>query len=136
MEKIQEFLNDWTEDLLGTKTIFLSLIEGIMGKKDIELEFIARPGISYSLRGIQREQKERPLFVMIDVIDNDPKERWLSVCFYGDMVNDPEEIGDLIPGGLLGSDGYCFDITGSDEKIKEYVGNRIQEAYQHSINLN
>ena len=136
MEKIHKFIDDWTEDSLGTKPIFLSLVEGIMDRNNIDLEFNARPGISFSLRGIHRKQIERPLFVMIDVIDDDPKQRWLSVCFYGDMVNDPEELGDLIPGGLLGSDGYCFDITGFDEKIKEYVGNRIQEAYENAYNPN
>jgi hypothetical protein len=69
---------------------------------------------------------------MIDIIDDDPKQRWLSVCFYGDTIEDPDDQGDLIPGGLLGSDGYCFNLTESDESLKEYVGQRIQEAYEHA----
>jgi len=69
---------------------------------------------------------------MIDVIDDDPNERWLSVCFYGDMVQDPDELGDLIPGGLLGSDGYCFDISEADDRLASYVSQRIQEAYAFS----
>ena len=132
MEEVVQFLNEWTEDSLGTKPIFKSLVESIINKEDIELVFNARPGISYSLRGIQKQQNDRPLFVMIDVIDDDPNQRWLSVCFYDDMITDPEELGDLIPGGLLGSDGYCFDITESDEKSKAYVGKRIQEAYENA----
>jgi hypothetical protein len=136
MEEVYKFLSEWTEDALGTKPIFLSLLENIMAKEDIEVAFNARPGISYSLRGVQKQRKDRPLFVMIDVIDDDPKQRWLSVCFYGDMINDPEDLGDLIPGGLLGSDGYCFDLTDSDEENKVYVGKRIQEAYEKACNHN
>jgi hypothetical protein len=91
-------------------------------------EFQQRPGVSYSIRLKHEHQTDRPLFAMIDVIDDDPSQRWLSVCFYGDMIQDPEQMGDLIPEGLLGSDGYCFDITGSDASIRDYVGQRILEA--------
>ena len=82
------------------------------------------------MRGIHESQNDTPLFVMIDVIDDDSKARWLSVCIYGDMIEDPDELGDLIPQGLLGSDGYCFDIIESDEFLKEYVCERIQEAFE------
>ena len=44
------------------------------------------------------------LFAIIDVIDDDPQARWLSVCFYGDMITDPEGRGEVIPGGLAGAD--------------------------------
>jgi hypothetical protein len=110
---------------------FMILLNTFLGKEKVSIEFFERPGISYSLRGIHESQKDRPLFVMIDVIDDDPKARWLSVCFYGDMIKDPDERGDLIPEGLLGSDGYCFDIIESDEPLKEYVCERIQEAYEN-----
>ena len=72
---------------------------------------------------------------MLDVIDDDPGHRWLSVCFYGDMITDPDELGDLIPGGLLGSDGYCFDISEEDDALREYVGVRIQEAYEEALKI-
>ena len=136
MEDITQFLNDWTEDSLGTKSIFVSLVDGVLSKNGVEFEFNARPGISYSLRGIPKIPTNRPLFVMVDVIDDNPAQRWLSVCFYGDMISDPEDLGDLIPGGLLGSDGYCFDIINADEHLKEYVGKRIQEAYDCTCNSN
>jgi hypothetical protein len=73
---------------------------------------------------------------MIDVIDDDPGQRWLSVCFYGDMIEDPAELGDLIPEGLLGADGYCFDITESDDQVQDYVSERIREAYVKAGNGN
>jgi hypothetical protein len=66
---------------------------------------------------------------MVDVIDDDPAERWLSVCFYGDMITDPEERGEVIPGGLAGSDGYCFDMYDDDEKLAHYLVERMKEGY-------
>jgi ligand-binding sensor protein len=132
MQKVQKFIAGWTEDLLNLKPVFLSLLDDLKQKSSVVIEFHERPGITYSLRGIHQDQKDRPLFVMIDVIDDDPKVRWLSVCFFGDTIEDPDEHGDLIPGGLLGSDGYCFDITESNEPLEQYIGQRIQEAYKHA----
>ena len=129
MESVKQFIDAWLDDSLGMKPIFHDLLNSLLEKEKVSIEFFERPGISYSLRGIHEDQNDRPLFVMIDVIDDDPTARWLSVCFYGDMIEDPDERGDLIPEGLLGSDGYCFDIVESDEPLKEYVNKRIQEAY-------
>ena len=132
MEAVEQFINSWLDDSLETKPIFHDLLNNLLEKENVTIEFIERPGISYSLRGIHESQNDRPIFVMIDVIDDDPKARWLSVCFYGDMIEDPDELGDLIPEGLLGSDGYCFDILESDDPFKEYVEKRIQEAYENA----
>lgn len=132
MEAVQAFIEAWAEDTLGTKSIFSTLYSDLLGKDNAKIEFHERPGISYSLRGIHENQNDRPLFVMIDVIDDDPNSRWLSVCFYGDMINDPDEQGDLIPEGLLGSDGHCFDIDEVDESLVQYVRKRIQEAYERA----
>jgi hypothetical protein len=65
---------------------------------------------------------------MIDVIDDDP--RWLSICFYSEMVSDPEARGDYVPGGLLGEDGLCFDLEPGDEELVSYVTARIDEAHR------
>ena len=132
METVKRFINAWLDDSLNTKPIFHHLLKSLLEKEKVSLEFIERPGISFSLRGTHENQNDRPLFVMIDVIDDDPKARWLSVCFYGDMIEDPDQRGDLIPEGLLGSDGYCFDIIESDEPLKDYVGKRMQEAYENA----
>ncbi len=92
----------------------------------VELQFVSRPGVSYSIRPKHSNQKDRELFAMIDVIDD--TERWLSVCFYGDMISDPGERGEIIPGGLAGSDGYCFDMFEDDEDIAHYLVDRLVEA--------
>jgi len=65
---------------------------------------------------------------MVDVIEVDP--RWLSVCFYGEMITDPEEAGDYVPEGLLGEDAVCFDIETHDADRLAYVTARIDEAYR------
>jgi len=67
---------------------------------------------------------------MVDVIDDDPTDRWISVCFYGAMITDPEEKGNFVPEGLLGEDAHCFDIEEPNEKDLAYVEARLDEAYQ------
>lgn len=129
MQAIEKFIGDWQEDELGLKPAFVSYFNDLKGMADADIEFNERPGISYSLRGMHKNSNGRPLFVMIDVIDDDPKQRWLSVCFYGGTITDLDEKGDLIPEGLLGDDGYCFDLVDADESLMAYVRQRIQEAY-------
>lgn len=98
------------------------------------IEFHERPGITYSMRRIHKKLKDRPLFGMIDVIDGDPKQRWLCVCFYGDMIEDPDELGDLIPEGLLGIEGYCFYLKEHADALGDYLRRRIQEVYKNACN--
>lgn len=130
MPSLQNFIDGWTDDTLETKPVFLSFYNTLTTLDEAAITFLGRPGISYSLRSTHSSQKNRPLFVMIDVIDDDPRHRWLSVCFYEDMVTDPEEHGDFIPEGLLGADGYCFDISEADDHQVVYVRQRIIEAYE------
>jgi len=130
MQVVKRFIDDWKEDAQGLKSVFASYFDDLQKMTDIDIEFNERPGISYSLRGMHKNGNDRPLFVMIDVIDDDPKQRWLSICFYGDTIQDPSEEGDLIPEGLLGDDGYCFDLVDADKSLAGYVRQRIQEAYK------
>ena len=130
MKEIDAFLENWEENDTRTRQAFMELKDHIMAMEGVTVEFIARPGVSYSLRPKHENQTERTLFAMADVIDDDPSARWLSVCFYGDMVTDPDEEGDLIPEGLLGSDGYCFDLDEYDEKGVAYIKERLNDAYK------
>ena len=127
----KNLLEAWATDPEGMKDIFLKLSEKLMNKQQTNLTFKARSGVSYSLRAasVSNSENKRPLFVMVDVIDDDPESRWLSVCFYEDMITDPEGEGDLVPEGLLGEDGYCFDIYESDQSLLSYIEERIDEAH-------
>ena len=129
--EMSEFLEGWTNDPQDMKGAFIRLKERMSGKEHVTFTFISRPGVSYSLRAAMDNlgERERPLFVMIDIIDDDPENRWLSVCFYDDMVEDPDEKGDFVPGDLLGEDGLCFDLDEHDEALISYVGQRIDEAH-------
>lgn len=128
MKELEQFIEQWQETKTETRKAFIEIMEYLNSMEGVTLKFNARPGVSYSMRAHHANQKERPLFVMADVIDDDPAERWLSVCFYGDMITDPDEMGDLIPEGLLGSDGYCFDIDEYDAVTIAYVKKRLDEA--------
>lgn len=131
-EELQPFIADWKEDAAGMKAAFVRYQSFLAEKEGVTLDFKGRPGVSFSLRAVHANQKNRTLFVMVDVIDDDPENRWLSVCFYGDMVTDPEEKGDLVPGGLLGEDGYCFDLDAGDDPA--YLEARIEDAFQAAVN--
>jgi len=126
----KQFLSEWQTDPGGCRDVYTQLRDILSSAPEVDLSFYPRPGITYSLRGKHENQTERELFVMVDVIDDDPQERWLSVCFFGDMINDPEEKGDFVPEGLLGHDAHCFDLDTDDEQECAYVKERIREAMQ------
>jgi len=132
MEELKKFIEDWQETESRTKKVFIEIMEHLKTMDSVSFTFNSRQGVSYSLRPKHANQKERTLFAMVDVIDDDPEQRWLSICFYGDMINDPDEMGDLIPQGLLGSDGYCFNIDEYDESTIEYLKGRLDEAWEHA----
>lgn len=129
------FLKDWKPDPQDMKAVFIRLKERLLGKPLADLSFESRPGISYSLRAGVRGSGKGPggLFALIDVVDDDPWNRWLSVCFYEDMITDPEGAGNLIPEGLLGKDGFCFDLDGQELVKVSYIEKRIDEAYEHGV---
>ena len=134
MKKTENFIQSWTEeDSPEIRKAFVELCEYLKVLSDSTFEFIERPGVSYSLRPKHQMQKKRPLYVMVDVIDDTPGERWLSVCFYGEMITDPNEMGDLIPQGLLNEDGYCFDVSEYDPDMIQYLKTRLEEAHNNSI---
>ena len=128
-KQIEEFISSWQETSLDAKKVFIDLKKHLEEKEGVEIFFNARPKISYSLRAKHKNQKNRELFAMVDIIDDDPKERWFSVCFFEDMIKDPEEKGDIIPDGLLGQDGYCFDLDNYIEDEILYIKSRLDDAF-------
>ncbi|MGD9188915.1 MAG: hypothetical protein PVI89_11915 [Desulfobacteraceae bacterium] len=128
LQELQAFVDDWADTDERNKEAFVRLKSHLDAKEGVQLEFIPRPGVTYSLRATNQNQKQRSLFVMVDVIEDDP--RWLSVCFYGDMISDPDEQGDFVPEGLLGEDAMCFDIDQYDDTLLQYVEARLDEACQ------
>lgn len=124
--ELEAFLADW--ESCDSRQAFLACRQALESVEGVVLDFKARPGITYSLRGTHPAQQGRDLFALIDVIDDDPEQRWLSVCFYDDMITDPDEQGDWVPGGLMGEDARCFNVDELDEDLVAYVAERIREA--------
>jgi hypothetical protein len=124
--ELNTFIEEWKETPEKNRETFLHFREYLAGKEGVNLEFIPRPGVTYSLRAAHAAQKKRGLFVMVDVIEDDP--RWLSVCFYSEMITDPEEKGDFVPEGLLGENAVCFDIEKHDDELIRYIEIRLDEA--------
>lgn len=134
LTELEKFLIDWEDD--HAKKAFLVFRQTLAGIPGVAFDFKARPGITYSLRGTHPAQQGRPLFALIDVIDDDPKQRWLSVCFYDDMISDSQEQGDWVPQGLLGEDARCFNVDEADDDLVEYVAARITEAGARANGIN
>ena len=126
MSETEAFLEDWQEDPRGVKPLFHRLALELEDK-GAELELVIRTGVTASLRAKLPEQSQRPLFCLVDVVE-DADGRWLSVCFYADSVSDPEELGNPVPQGLLGEDGYCFDLEEPDAEFENYLYPRMDEA--------
>jgi hypothetical protein len=127
-KELTDLLAAWEDTRQRTRAAFMRLKDHLAAKDHLNLSFIPRPGVTYSLRAQHTEQRQRDLFAMVDVIDDDPQDRWLSVCFYGEMISDPEEIGDYVPQGLLGEDAVCFDIEAWEDDLLAYVEKRLDEA--------
>ena len=133
---VRLLLESWKEDEEGgVKRAFRSLKDTLVSLDGTVLGFVSRPGVSFSLRAAVpgRGESARPLFVMVDVIDDAEDDRWLSVCFYEDTITDPSEQGDVVPEGLLGEDGYCFDLTEGDADGIAYLEARIREAHASAV---
>ena len=131
-EEIRTFIDGWKDSPQQIRDSFVRLKDHLAEKDSLLYTFKVRPGVSYSLRVKHALQQSRELFVIMDVIDDDPDSRWLSVCFYPDMITDPEERGTIIPLGLLGEDGYCFDYDEWDEEFLQYLEERLDEAHERA----
>ncbi len=129
---MKKFIDDWKENDTRTKQAFTELLDHLNSLEDITLDFNARPGVTYSLRPRHANQTQRSLFAMVDVIDDDPKERWLSVCFYSEMITDPDETGDQVPDGLMGEDACCFDLYEYDPGEMTYLKERLTQAHKNA----
>ena len=129
------FMAQWSQDPGRVKTALQKILNILLANKGTVLYFHARPGVSYSLRAsvAHRDPKHRPYYAIVDIVEEPHGNRWLSICFYADTVSDPEDMGNLIPKGLLHEDGYCFDVDSCDEQVLSYLKDRINEAYNAYI---
>jgi hypothetical protein len=125
---VTNFLQNWSDDPNKARPAFETFLDFLASNADVRLSFKARPGISYSLRASHSKLKKRELFALVDVVDDDPENRWLSVCFYADMVTDPEGRCDEVPQGLDGEDARCFNLDSDDGDMRRYLLARLREA--------
>ena len=129
--ELNELIENWTGDDGHMKTVFVRFRDQLDALENAVLSFVGRPGVTYSLRATIKDAPEggRPMFAMADIIDDDPSDRWLSVCFFDEMITDPDDLGDFVPEGLLGEDAHCFDYDADDSGMEAYITARIDEAH-------
>ncbi len=130
-EALQKFLDEWPAAQAGLKKSLTVYRDGVLALSGVSESFVARPGVSYSLRwdlAAKPAARERPLFALVDVVPLGGDEMFLSVCFYEDEISDPEELGNAVPQGLFQETGYCFDLEGEAPELVAYCLARAAEA--------
>ena len=127
-QDFENFLSAWTEDPCNAKPVLERFRLLLLSLEGISLVYHCRPGVSYSIRARGTAQKKRDLFVLVDVVDDDPQNRWLSVCFYADMIKDVDEKGDWVPEGLFGEDANCFNYDEESAEMEAYIAERLKEG--------
>ncbi len=65
MEELDALLNDWKDNDNQTRKAFTELVDHVNTLSDITLEFVSRPGVSYSFRPKHTAQSKRPLFAIL-----------------------------------------------------------------------
>jgi hypothetical protein len=130
IQELESFIENWTETQGQNKKAFIRLKDYVSAMPGVHLDFISRPGVTHSLRANHKNQENRPLFLIMDVVEERP--RWLSVCFYSETINDPEDRGVFVPKGLLDEDAICFDVEEYDETLVRYLEARFDEAHQQA----
>lgn len=129
--ELELFLQQWPAAQAGLKRALTTLRAWAEALPGATLAFVARPGVSHSLRfdlDPKPAGRQRPVFFLVDVVAS-AGELFLSVCFYEDETSDPDELGNAIPQGLFMETGYCFDVDDYDEAQLTYLHARLQEAH-------
>ncbi|MDR2892372.1 MAG: hypothetical protein LBV80_04725 [Deltaproteobacteria bacterium] len=139
MREIDDFLKSWDEDSLEVKAVFSELYDFLRGalekKQNLSLDWKARPNVSYSLRLLAGKATAegatatgQACIAMLDIIDDDPEDRWLSLYLDAELAKDPDGRGDLAPRALDGRDALCFDIDENDEDIVAYLTQVLEQT--------
>lgn len=131
MNELDSFIASW-KDNSGTKEL-LCAVRNLAEELKLNIDYIARPGVSHSLR-LGTPGSARPFFAMADVIDDDQDARWLSICMYAEVAEDPEERGDLVPKGLNNQDAVCFDFDAPDKEEQKYILQVLRQAAKKDKN--
>lgn len=126
---LNEFITTWKTDPLKVKDAFLAYRDIFSNDGRFTMKFVSRPGISHSLRVFGPARPDGSNIVaLIDVVDDEPANPWLSVCFFASVVTDPDDLGDFVPQGLEGKDAICFNLDEDNPDLARYIGERLREA--------
>ena len=72
LKEVDTFIENWPDSPEKNKQIFIRLKDFLKSKAGVIFEFVPRPDVTYSLRAKHENQKNKPLFAMVDVIEDSP----------------------------------------------------------------
>lgn len=128
---LQEILAAWPASEEGLKPLFGALVESMNARPGLRLEIVSREHVSHSVRAMLENPsagRGQPLLALLDVVTPKAGAWMISLCFFAQDITDPDELGDEVPGGLYGEDGYCFDLDTESGELG-YLAARLDEAY-------
>lgn len=131
MHEIDCFLRDWGLDSLEVKRLFSQLYKLLQGCPALTLHWDARPEVVYSLRAALKEAKSPGIsgdVALIDIIDDDPEERWLSIRLNAELIGCCHKEWEILPGGLSGHDALCIDVDENEEGLSDYLVELFEDA--------
>lgn len=121
---IREFFATWN-DGSEMRKFCESLYAHMALLPGVGIGFVSRPNVSHSVRMTDGDGN---ILALLDVIDDDPAARWLSLCFPDHLVSDPDDAGDVVPQGLSGKDARCFSVDAIFPETEGYMKARLDEA--------
>lgn len=128
---------DWPEPVIDILKMAEELVTILGDGERTVLDLVDRPGISRSVRAsiIPPKKDGRPVFSVLDIITPKDGDWYISFCFYEDEISDPDELGECVPFGLFGENGYCFNLEEFDLSLLDYLSNRIDEARKKALSV-
>ncbi|MBW2620009.1 MAG: hypothetical protein JRC56_01585, partial [Deltaproteobacteria bacterium] len=60
IQQFESFIENWTETQEQNKKAFVRLKDYMASKPGVNLDFIPREGLTYSLRAVHEDQKNKP----------------------------------------------------------------------------
>jgi hypothetical protein len=136
VDGLKDLMAAWPENQLELRQAFEELTEYARTRPGTNVSLISRAGVSHSFRATAEDpnpERDRPFFLLVDVIVSEADPWFISVCFFEDDITDPEDLGDSIPQGLFGENGCCFDVDDYDADLLSYVTKRIAEAHGRAM---
>ena len=125
-----QFLTAWKEHAPDLRALFVEIVRRLETVSGMMLDFHAHDHAGNSLRALL-PGLHRPLVALLEISDETDSPDSFAIRFYEDTLDDPRELGDWIPRGLLGEDARSFSIGRNQPALADYVLAQLSSMLSH-----